>query len=463
MKMEKFDAVVLGAGPGGYPCAIRLAQLGKSVAIVEEADLGGECLNFGCIPSKAIIQMSDLFHRSSEAVSGGMFAGGPLKPDMKRIQEYKQGVVTKMTRGVETLLKGNRVTIVRGRGKIAAEGRIEVAGEALECSSAVIATGSKFIELPGLEFDHKLIVNVKDLLSVKTVPGRLLIVGGGFIGLEMGVAMAKLGAKVTVVEMMPQVMPGTDKDIVRVVDKRLASLGIVVYTESVVEKVEKSGAGAVATVKRKDDKVAVECDMILVSVGKKASTEGLGIDRAGVAVDRKGFIIVDEQCRTNVNWLYAVGDITGPPFLAHRATAMGKVAAEVIAGNPSAMEQQAMPNAVFTDPEIAMVGITESEAQARGIRTKVGKFPFSASGRAATMGESEGFVRLVADEEGNLLGCQIVGRDASELISEAALAIEMGATLDDISLTVHPHPTLPEAIMEAAEAADKKATHFIVR
>jgi dihydrolipoamide dehydrogenase len=281
----------------------------------------------------------------------------------------------------------------------------------------------------------------------------------------MGVAMAKLGTMVSVVEMMPQVMPGTEQEIMRVVDRRLKALGLDVRTRSVVEKAETKGSALVSTVKSEDGTQSViESDIILVSVGKKASTEGLGLESAGVAVDRKGFIITDEQCRTNADWIFAVGDVTGAPFLAHRATAMGKVAAEVIAGQQSAMEQKAMPYAVFTDPEIAAVGLTQQEAEAQGIRVKVGKLPFSASGRATTFGENEGFVKIVAREDDDaVVGCQIVGKDSSELISEVALAIEMGATLDDIALTVHPHPTLPEAVMEAAEAANKRATHFIVR
>ncbi len=465
MIMERFDAVIIGAGPGGYPCAIRLGQLGKKVAIVEEEELGGECLNFGCIPSKAIIQLSDLYHRTVEASSRGIFDGSPPSPSMKGIQEFKKSVVSKMTRGVETLLKGNGVRIFRGRGRIAGRGLVEAAGETIGCDFAVIATGSKFIELPSLKFDHKKIINVRDLLSIEKLPGRMLVVGGGYIGLEMGVAMAKLGTRVSVVEMMPQVMPGTEQEIMRVVDRRLKALGLEIRTRSVVEKAETKGSALVSTVKSEDGTQSViESDLILVSVGKKASTEGLGLESAGVAVDRKGFIITDEQCRTNADWIFAVGDVTGAPFLAHRATAMGKVAAEVIAGQQSAMDQKAMPYAVFTDPEIAAVGLTQSEAEAQGIRVKVGKFPFSASGRATTFGENEGFVKIVAREDDEaVVGCQIVGKDSSELISEVALAIEMGATLDDIALTVHPHPTLPEAVMEAAEAANKRATHFIVR
>lgn len=462
--MEKFDAAIIGAGPGGYPCAIRLGQLGKKVAIVEEYELGGECLNYGCIPSKAIIQLSDLYHRSSEAARQGIFAG-ELSPDMKSIQAFKQGVVGKMTRGVETLLKGNGAAIFRGRGRIAGEGRVEVGTDVLECENVVVATGSRFIELPSLKYDHRSIVDVRDLLSLSELPARMLVVGGGYIGLEMGVAMAKLGTHVSVVEMMPQIMPGTGREILRVVERRLKTLGIEVHTSSVVDSAAKKGKVLVSTVKSKEGgTLTIESDMILVSVGKGSATAGLGLEKAGVAVDKKGFIITDEQCRTNVPWIFAVGDVTGPPFLAHRATAMGRVAAEVIAGEQSAMEQKVMPNAVFTDPEIATAGMTQEEAEAGGIRTRVGRFPFSASGRASTFGDNEGFVKLVASaDDGTVIGCQIVGRDASELISEAALAIEMGATLDDIALTIHPHPTLPEAVMEAAEAADKKATHFMVR
>lgn len=463
MSMQKFDAVVIGSGPGGYPCAIRMAQLGLRVAIVEEAELGGECLNYGCIPSKAIIQLSDLFHRAEEAVKNGI-ASGSVAPDMKGIQQFRKNVVGRMTRGVETLLKGNAVTVIRGRGKIAGKGMVEAAGETLECGSVVLATGSTFIELPSIKFDHKSILDVRDLLSIEHTPSSLLVVGGGFIGLEMGVAFAKLGTAVTVVEMMPQVMPGIEQDVLRVVERRLKSLGIRVMTSSTVEKCERGEGTMRSTVRGPDGTAAVESELVLVSVGKRSSAAATGLEKHGVAVDGKGFVIVDERCRTNVPWIYAVGDVTGPPFLAHRATAMGKVAAECIAGLPSAMEQRVMPNAVFTDPEIATAGMTQSEAEKEGIEVKTGKFPFTASGRATTLGDTEGFVRIVArKDDGTVIGCQIVGREASELISEAALAIEMGATLEDIALTIHPHPTLPEALMEAAEAADKRATHFIVR
>lgn len=462
--MADYDVAIIGAGPGGYPCAIRLGQLGKKVAIIEEAELGGECLNFGCIPSKAIIQLSDLYHRSKDATEKGIFRGNIDAPDMSGIQDFKQGVVSRMTKGVETLLKGYGVTIMRGRATVKGKGKVDVAGKTIECGTVVIATGSKFIELPALKFDHKRILDVRDLLSLRELPKRLLVVGGGFIGLEMGVAMAKLGAKVIVVEMMQQVMPGTDNEILRVVERKLKSLAIEVHTGCVVDNVMAKDGLLVSTVKKEDASTfEVESDLVLVSVGKKSSTEGLGLEKTGVAVDKKGFIITDEQCRTNVDWIYAVGDVTGPPFLAHRATAMGKVAAEAIAGLPSAMEQRALPNAVFTDPEIATVGLTEKEAEAQGIKVITGRFPFAASGRATTLGENEGYVKLVADEDGTVIGGQIVGKDASELISEVALAIEMGATLEDIGLTIHPHPTLPEAVMEAAEAAYKKATHFIVK
>jgi dihydrolipoamide dehydrogenase len=454
-----YDAVVIGSGPGGYPCAIRLSQLGKHVAVIEEAQIGGECLNFGCIPSKSLIYSSHIVTEARKAVSAGLLKGS-VSANLDEVRRRKEEAVKKLTSGVELLLKGNGVDIIKGRARIAGRNAVEVEGGELKCEQLVIATGTKFAELPHMRFDHKYILDVRDMLKLDKIPPSLLITGGGYIGVEMGQAFARLGSKVTIVEIIDQLLPGLEAEIVKVVEKALRADGIEIYTSSSVKEFDAASGKVVISGKHS---FSANFDAVLLSVGKRADTTSLNLGAAGIETDAKGFIKVDAQCRTSAGWVYAVGDVTGPPFLAHRATYMGKVAAEAIAGMGSAMDANAIPAVVFTEPEIATVGMTEHEAAQRGIEVRTGRFPFAASGRAITMQQTEGFVKLVADRNGVLLGCQIVGSNASELIGEAALAIEMGATLEDIALTVHPHPTLPEAIMEAADAAEEKAVDILVR
>lgn len=452
-----FDAVVIGSGPAGYPCAIRLAQLGKSVAIVEKGNIGGECLNFGCIPSKSLIHSAKIVHDAQISLRDGLL-NGSFTVDYSTAFNFRGEAVRKLTAGVEQLLKANGVEIIRGEGRIMGRNRVLAAGREIECSHAVVATGTSFSELPGITYDHETVIDVRDLFNLKEIPSRLLIVGGGYIGVEMGQALARLGSSVTIVEIMDHLLPGVDREISGIIEKTLKGEGVTIYTSSSVTSINRKDR--TAEIKGQG---TVQFDRLLLSIGKRAETPSLGLDGSGVEIDGKGFIKVDRQCRTAAGWIYAAGDITGPPFLAHRATYMGKVAAESIAGMQSSLDANAIPSAVFTDPEIAVAGLTESEARQRGIEFRVGRFPFSASGRAVTMRDTGGFVKLIFDKDDVLVGCEIIGPDASELVSEVALAIEMGATADDISLTVHPHPTLPEAIMQAAEAAEGRAIDIVVR
>ncbi|MBX8632043.1 MAG: dihydrolipoyl dehydrogenase [Thermoplasmata archaeon] len=460
--MRQEDTVVIGAGPGGYPCAIRLAQLGRRVTIIERDKAGGECLNFGCIPSKTIIQAADLFDRYNAFIDRGIFVSAKGSIDLGRLQQFKDEVVLRLTRGVESLLRSYGATLIKGEARFESQREIAiVGGETIRFDNAVIATGSVFSSLPAFPFDHTTIIDARDFLSLSKLPSSLLVVGGGYIGLELGIAAAKMGSRVTVVEILEQIMAGTDREVLRLVEKRLEKLGVTVYTKSTVTDIAAGSEGPVIRVKTGEGKEAkIEAEKVLVSVGKSSSAKRLGIENAGIQTDSRGFIKVNSECRTNVPFIYAVGDVTGPPFLAHRATAMGRVAAEVIAGEASAMEQKVMPAALFTDPEIATTGMSLAEAEKAGISARVVKFPYAASGRALTLGESEGFVRLVVSADGTVIGGQIAGRDASELISEVSLAIEMGATAEDIALTVHPHPTLPEMIMEASELAEGKPTNI---
>ncbi|MBX8634131.1 MAG: dihydrolipoyl dehydrogenase [Thermoplasmata archaeon] len=460
--MPEDPVAVIGAGPAGYPCAIRLSQLGKKVAIIEKDEVGGECLNFGCIPSKTIIQAADLCYRYNAFTEKGIFLSGKGSVDMEKLQEFKEGVVRRLTKGVQSLLNSYGASTIRGNCRFVSGNELEIDGYGrLKFSSAVIATGSVFSPLPSAQFDHVNILDARDFLSIRKIPASLLVVGGGYIGMELGIAAAKMGSRVTVVEVLDSIMSGTDTEILRVVEKRLGKLAITVYAGSAVQSVSKTKEGVSVSVRDAGGKdLTLKAEKVLVSIGKKSSAGSLGLEHAGVKTDGKGFVPVDEQCRTNAANIYAIGDVTGPPFLAHRATAMGRIAAEVIAGLPSAMDQKVMPTALFTDPEISSTGMSPADAEKAGISARSVRFPYAASGRALSLGESEGFVRLVVAGDGTVLGCQIVGMDASELISEVSLAIEMGATAEDMAMTVHPHPTLPEMIMEASELAGKKPTNI---
>jgi dihydrolipoamide dehydrogenase len=469
----RFDAVVIGSGPGGYPAGIRLGALKVKTAIIEKEYWGGVCLNVGCIPSKAVIYAAKTFEKMGHSEDIGINIAQKPTLDMKKLQSWKGGVVTKLTGGVRTLLKGNGTELFEGTAKLEKSGpdghRVVVqtkdGPQTIIAKNVVLATGSRPIEIPGFKIDQQRILDSTGALALEEVPKRLIVIGGGYIGLELGMVYAKFGTKVTVVEALPRVLASMDKDCVAVVERKLKKMGVEVMTETKATSWEDKGDRAVLTVELKDGKTAtIDADKILLSIGRRPNSENLGLEAAGVATDKRGFVIADDQLRTNVPGIYALGDLIGGVMLAHKATHEGEVVAEIIAGHKAAMDVRTIPAVVFTDPEIATTGLTEDEAKAKGHTVKVGKFPFAALGRALSVNDTEGFAKTVIDAKtGELLGLHIVANGAGDLISEGALAIEMGAVADDLRLTIHPHPTLSEAVMESAAAALGEAVHIMNR
>jgi len=458
------DITIVGGGPGGYTCAIRAGQLGLRTVIVEADRIGGECLNYGCIPSKSLITISKLLEKVREGERFGLKAT-EVTVDLEQAQKWKSEVVSKLVGGVEMLLKGNHVTILLGEAEVVGDHRLLVRGndgkqEEINTKNLVIATGTESIQLPGLEFDGGMVIGSKDALELRRVPGRLLVVGGGAIGLEFASMFQRLGSSVTIVELMDQLLPGSDPEVVRVVQRKLEGRGAVIHLKSKVSKLAKGNDGVSVDVETPSGIVTAKVDKVLVSVGRRPRTRGMNLEAIGVGTDQRGFIATDGRMRTSVSWVCAIGDVRGPPLLAHKASKEGVVAAECVAGLPSAADWKVIPDAVFCDPEVASVGLTEAKAIEAGFNVKRTRFQFAALGRALSSGDGEGFVKVVSKaDDGLVLGVQIVGPEASDLISEAALAIEMGATVEDIALTIHPHPTFPEAIMEASESAAGKPVH----
>ncbi len=464
---RQVDVVVIGAGPGGYPAAIRAAQLGKRVLLIERDRLGGECLNYGCIPSKALIHTGNLVHAIERAGERGVETG-PVKVDLLRLQQWKSSVVQRLVNGIGQLCKGNGVDVVSGIASFTGPSTLQVrrAGglEDFSFTDAIIATGGRPSDLPSFRFDGLMVISTKEALELERAPPNLAIIGGGVSGLEIGTFYAKLGSRVVVTEIMEQLLPGTDPDAVRIVARNLQKLGMEIHVKSQARGWREDKGQTIVDIVTPEGLIARRADIVLVTVGRRPNTDELHAEKAGVQFGPRGYVQVDRQLRTSNPHVFAVGDVVGPPFLAHKATKEGLVAAEVIAGHPVELDVHAMPAAIFTDPEIATVGLQEAEAGAQGRKIRVGKVPFAAIGRALTTGAYDGFVKLIADADTKiLLGATIVGPDASDLISELALALEMGASVTDIALTVHPHPTLPEAIMETAEAALGQAIHVLNR
>ncbi|AEJ41388.1 dihydrolipoyl dehydrogenase [Sulfobacillus acidophilus TPY] len=464
---ESADVLIIGGGPGGYVAAIRAAELGQSVVLVERDAIGGVCLNVGCIPSKALISVADQAHQAHLWAERGVMYQG-LSLDVDRIQAFRQQTVDRLTQGVRTLLEGHQVRVIEGEARFLGPHLVRVVStyesQKIQFEKAIIATGSRPRALAGLPFDGVRVVSSTEALAFSEVPEHLVVVGGGYIGLELGTAWRKLGSQVTILEATPHLLPGFDRELVRPIERRLAQLGVRVMTNARVETARSTDDNVVLTVTRNDGSEVLEADRVLVTVGRVPNTDGLGLSEAGITLDGGGFIPVNERMATKVPHLYAIGDVTPGPMLAHKASHQGLVAAEAIAGLASAFDVTAIPSVIFTDPEIASVGLTADEAKSQGYDPVVGRFPLAANGRALTLQETDGQAVVIADREtGLLLGFHWVGSQASSVIAEGTLALEMGATLEDLALTVHAHPTLSEAWMEAAMVALDRPVHVLRR
>lgn len=463
-----YDLVVIGTGPGGYVCAIRAAQLGLRTAVVEKrATHGGTCLNVGCIPSKALLHASEAFEEANKHFGDLGIEVSGVKLDLKKMMGFKAEGVAGNTKGVEFLLKKNKVDTFHGTGRIAGAGRVEVLSEdggnqMLETRNIVIATGSDVANLPGITVDEKVVVSSTGALELDRVPKKLLVIGAGVIGLELGSVWRRLGAEVTVVEYLDRILPGMDGEVGKQFQRILAKQGMEFRLSTKVTGVEVGKKGASVTVQPAagGEGETLQADVVLVCIGRVPYTEGLGLETAGVQKDEKGRIHVDSHFATNVTGIYAIGDVIAGPMLAHKAEDEGVAVAEILAGQSGHVNYEVIPNVVYTFPEVASVGRTEEELKKDGIAYNVGKFPFTANGRAKANGTTDGFVKVLADAKTDrVLGVHIVGADAGNLIAEVAVAMEFGASSEDIARTCHAHPTLTEAVKEAALAVNKRAIH----
>jgi dihydrolipoamide dehydrogenase len=461
---DSFDVIVIGAGPGGYVCAIRAAQLGLKTACVEKrATLGGTCLNIGCIPSKALLQSSENFHEVHESFKDhGIIVEG-IKLDLARMQARKGEVVTANVKGVEFLFKKNKVTWLKGEGRVQAGGRVTVDGASYAAKHIVIATGSESIPLPGVAVDEKQIVTSTGALELDKVPGKLVVIGGGYIGLELGSVWHRLGADVTVVEYLDRLVPGMDGEVGKTFERVLGKQGLKFKLGTKVMSATANDAGVDLTVEpaKGGEAETLHADVVLVSIGRRPYTQALGLDEIGVAKDERGFIKIDPHYRTNVDGIYAIGDVITGPMLAHKAEEEGVACAELIAGQAGHVNYGVIPGVVYTWPEVASIGATEEMLKKDGVAYNVGKFPFTANGRARAMGSTEGFVKILADKTTDrILGAHIIGPDAGTLIAEIATAMEFGASAEDVARTCHAHPSLNEAVKEAALAVEGRALHI---
>ncbi|MCW5682539.1 MAG: dihydrolipoyl dehydrogenase [Xanthobacteraceae bacterium] len=462
--MMSYDLVVIGSGPAGYVCAIRGAQLGLKTAVIEkDKTFGGTCLNVGCIPSKALLHASHLFEEAGHDFAG-MGIGVPKpKLDVKQMQAFKQEGVDGNVKGVDFLFKKNKIDTIKGTGKIVAPGKVEVDGKTIEAKSIVIATGSDVTRLKGIEIDEKRVVSSTGALALDKVPGKLLVVGAGVIGLELGSVWRRLGAEVQVVEFLDRILPGMDGEVARQFQRILEKQGMTFKLGSKVTGIDAKGKTLKASVEPAAGGKAesIEADVVLVAVGRVPYTQGLGLKESGVEMDERGRVKIDDHFQTNVKGIFAIGDVVRGAMLAHKGEDEGVAVAELIAGKAGHVNYDAIPNVIYTYPEVASVGKTEEELKQAGVAYKVGKFPFTANGRAKVNKTTDGFVKILADDKTDkVLGAHIIGPDAGTMITEITIAMEFSGSAEDIARTCHPHPTLSEAVKEAALAVDKRAIHM---
>ena len=463
---EKFQAVVIGGGPGGYVCAIRLAQLGLKTACIESRGaLGGTCLNVGCIPSKSLLNLSEEFHKVKNLSSKGIEVGD-VKLDLQKMMKNKDKAVTVLTKGVEFLLKKNKVSYFKGTGSFNSKNEILIKDEKgseniIQSEKTIIATGSVPVSLPGIDIDEKIIVSSTGALKLEKVPSKMVVVGGGYIGLEMGSVWSRLGAEVHVVEFLDHITPGMDKEISNEFMKILKKQGMQFHMQNKVESINKSNSGATVITTDKDgNKNEFDCEVVLISVGRKPNTQGLNLESVGVELDERKRVKVDHAYKTNVQDIYAIGDVIAGPMLAHKAEDEGIAVAENIVGQSGHVNYDTIPGVVYTTPEVASIGKTEEQLKELNIEYKIGKFSFMANSRAKAIDDAEGFVKILADKNTDkVLGAHIIGPHAGELIAEIGVAMEFGASSEDIARTCHAHPTFSEAVKEAALSVDKRAIH----
>ena len=463
---EKFQAVVIGGGPGGYVCAIRLSQLGIKTACVESKDaLGGTCLNIGCIPSKNLLNFSEKFYSAKNFSNLGIEVG-KIKLNLDKVMKNKDKAVDALTKGIEFLFKKNKVTYYKGTASLKSSNQISVTSSKnkeiiIETENVIISTGSEPVSLPGIKFDEKVIVSSTGALSLNTVPKKMVVIGGGYIGLEMGSVWSRLGSEVHVIEFLDHITPGMDKEISKEFMKILQKQGINFHLETKVESIKKNNKGVIILTSDKNKKkINFNCDVALISVGRKPNTKNLNLSSVGVVLDEKKRIKTDKNFKTNIKNIYAIGDVIEGPMLAHKAEEEGIAVAELLAGQSGHVNYDVIPGVIYTSPEVASVGKTEEQLKELKVKYKVGKFPFLANSRAKAINEPEGFVKILADEKTDkVIGVHIIGPHAGEIIAETAIAMEFGASSEDIARTCHAHPTFSEAVKEAALSVDKRAIH----
>ena len=465
--MEEFDVVVIGGGPGGYVCAIRAAQLGNKTACIESRGaLGGTCLNVGCIPSKSLLHASEMYSKAQNEFKHIGINTGALSLDLEKMMDHKAKSVEGLTKGIEFLFKKNKVTYLKGHGSFKDKNTLEVKDSSgsvqeIKAKNIIIATGSSVLSLPNIEIDEDIIVSSTGALSLKKVPKKLIVIGGGVIGLEMGSVWLRLGSEVEVIEYMDHITPGMDREICDNFLKILKKQGMKFHLSTKVLDVKKSSDGATVFVENNGQKMEMTGDIVLMSVGRKPNTEGLNLEAAGINKDQKGRISIDKKFKTNVDNVYAIGDVVEGPMLAHKAEDEGMAVAEFISGKYGHVNHDTIPGVVYTSPEVAAVGKTEEQLKQAGIEYNVGKFPFMANSRAKINNDADGFVKILADKATDkILGVHMIGPDVGTMIAEVVLAMEFGASAEDIARTCHAHPTLTEAVREAALAVDKRAIHF---